>query len=120
MNSEVLDHPIPFLTLGMTLGEISDFKSKLSEIVVKEGISSDNTPPDLKLCKEMLYGYQWYRGDSEVTDMVARLFLKWFFTSEHVGELLEKAKNYFYLLGSLNFKFFEHLTILHRDYKKQK
>ncbi|UVD32121.1 hypothetical protein [Vibrio phage phiKT1028] len=120
MCSGVLSHPVPFLSLGLTLGEIDDFKTKLDKIRIMENLPLDIAHHDHTLCVEMLYVKQWYRGDPELTQLVATLFLSWTSIDGTVKGILDRAQRYFYLLGDINFKFFEHLTVLYNDYIKQK
>lgn len=117
---DVLNHSVPFLSLGLGLTELDDFKAKLKQIQRMENLPLDVPESDAKLCKEILYGKQWYRGDSELPTLVTVLFLSWLSIDGTVKGILDRARRYFYLLGELNFKFFEHLNVLCNDYFRHK
>ncbi|AGB07266.1 hypothetical protein [Vibrio phage VP4B] len=117
---DVLNHSVPFLSLALDLSELDDFKAKLQQIHDMENLPLD-IPDDVgELCKHILYGKQWYRGDSELPTLVSVVFWSWLSIDGTIKGILDRARRYFYLLGELNFKFFEHLNVLYHDYNKHK
>lgn len=113
MCTEVINHTIPFLKEALTLGEIEDFKPRVDKLMEQAGIPEDYQHPHYELCRSILYGREWYRGDVVLAKKVTDIFLFWYDKCGTLEMLLKEAYKYFHLLGELNFKFFSHLTIIY-------